>query len=96
MLIHLSCYVILDYCPGTDTDRTKPDSNACRLVGLEGSEALRKRLLEEAGVAVLADIHFGEQVEGDGEHVRFSYASSLEDIDKGLTRIADFIRRNKR
>ena len=71
-------------------------TEACRLVGLEGSEALRKRLLEEAGVAVLADIHFGEQVEGDGEHVRFSYASSLEDIDEGLTRIADFIRRNKR
>ena len=50
----------------------------------------------EAGVAVLADIHFGSQVEGDGEHVRFSYASSFEAIDDGLSRIADFIRKNKK
>ena len=56
---------------------------------------LRKRLLHEAGVAVLADIHFGTPVEGDGEHIRFSYASSFEDIDAGLERIADFISRNK-
>jgi aspartate/methionine/tyrosine aminotransferase len=49
-------------------------TEACRIVGAENSEALRKRLLYETGVAVLADIHFGEQVEGDGEHLRFSYA----------------------
>ena len=48
------------------------------------------------GVAVLADIHFGTRVEGEGEHVRFSYASSFEAIDEGLNRIADFIRKNRR
>jgi aspartate aminotransferase len=71
-------------------------TEACKLVGAENSEALRKRLLYEAGVAVLADIHFGRQVRGDGEHVRFSYASSFEAIDEGLARTADFIRKNKK
>ena len=46
-------------------------------------EDFRKRLLYDAGVAVLADIHFGSRVAGDGEHVRFSYASSLEAIAVG-------------
>jgi len=71
-------------------------TEACRLVGAENSEDLRKKLLYDAGVAVLADIHFGQQVEGDGEHVRFSYASSFEAIDDGLSRIADFMKKNKR
>ncbi|NIV48156.1 MAG: pyridoxal phosphate-dependent aminotransferase, partial [Gammaproteobacteria bacterium] len=67
---------------------------ACRRVGAENSEELRKRLLYEAGVAVLADIHFGTPVEGDGEHLRFSYASSFEAIDEGLERITDFMKKN--
>jgi aspartate aminotransferase len=71
-------------------------TEACRMVGAEDSEELRKRLLYEAGVAVMADIHFGSHVEGDGEHVRFSYASSFEAIDEGLARIDDFMRKNKR
>jgi aspartate aminotransferase len=71
-------------------------TEACRMVGAQDSEELRKRLLLEAGVAVLADIHFGTRVEGDGEHVRFSYASSFEAIDAGLARIADFMRKNRR
>jgi len=68
----------------------------CRIVGAESSEELRKRLLHEAGVAVLADIHFGKPVAGEGQHIRFSYASSFEAIDEGLSRIADFVRRNRR
>jgi aspartate/methionine/tyrosine aminotransferase len=71
-------------------------TEACKLVGATDSEALRKRLLHEAGVAVLADIHFGTPVADDGEHLRFSYASSVEAIDEGLSRIADFIKRSKR
>jgi len=71
-------------------------TEACRLVGAENSEDLRKKLLYDAGVALLADIHFGKQVEGDGEHVRFSYASSFEAIDEGLSRIADYMKKNKR
>jgi aspartate/methionine/tyrosine aminotransferase len=66
------------------------------MVGAADSEELRKRLLYEAGIAVLADIHFGRKVEGDGEHVRFSYASSFEAIDEGLSRMNDFVRKNKR
>ena len=51
-------------------------TEACRLIGARDSEELRRRLLLEAGVAVLADIHFGPRVEGEGQHIRFSYATS--------------------
>ena len=71
-------------------------TEACRMVGAKTSEEFRKRLLYEAGVAVLADIHFGTPVEGEGQHVRFSYASSFEAIDEGLSRIADFLKKNKK
>jgi aspartate/methionine/tyrosine aminotransferase len=47
-------------------------------------------------VAVLADIHFGPRVEGDGQHIRFSYAASESAIENGVARIADFIKRNTR
>ena len=69
-------------------------TEACRMTGCADSEAFRKRLLHEAGVAVLADIHFGRRVPGEGQHVRFSYAASKEAIESGVTRVADFIRRN--
>jgi aspartate/methionine/tyrosine aminotransferase len=52
--------------------------------GLRRSEAFRKRLLHEAGIAVLADIHFGRRVPGDGQHIRFSYAASNEAIEQGI------------
>jgi aspartate/methionine/tyrosine aminotransferase len=71
-------------------------SEACRMVGAADSEELRKRLLEQAGVAVLSDAHFGGRIEGEGQHVRFSYASSFEEIDEGLSRTEDFLRANKR
>jgi aspartate/methionine/tyrosine aminotransferase len=71
-------------------------TEACRMIGAAGSDELRKRLLHEAGVAVLADVHFGRPVEGEGQHLRFSYASSLEAIDDGLSRVADFIRKHRK
>ncbi|HVO89066.1 MAG TPA: pyridoxal phosphate-dependent aminotransferase [Casimicrobiaceae bacterium] len=71
-------------------------TEACRMTGCADSEALRKRLLHEAGVAVLADIHFGRRVPGDGQHIRFSYAASNEAIEEGIARFAEFIRRNRR
>src|SRR5471030_2328253 len=71
-------------------------TEACRMVGAKDSEEFRQRLLNEAGVAVLADIHFGSRVPGEGQHVRFSYAASKEMIEKGVARMADFIRRNTR
>jgi aspartate/methionine/tyrosine aminotransferase len=69
-------------------------TEACRMTGIENSEELRKRLLHEAGVAVLSDIHFGPRVPGDGEHVRFSYAASRKMIEDGVGRMRDFIVRN--
>ena len=71
-------------------------TEACKIVGAADSEEFRKKLLYEAGVAVLADIHYGTRVAGDGEHVRFSYASSFEAIDEGLARVRDFMKKNKR
>ncbi|MBX9964695.1 MAG: pyridoxal phosphate-dependent aminotransferase [Burkholderiales bacterium] len=71
-------------------------TEACRMIGAADSEEFRKRLLSEAGVAVLADIHFGPRVQGEGQHIRFSYAASTEAIEKGIGRMADFVRRNTR
>src|SRR5438034_16390 len=64
--------------------------------GAADSEEFRKRLLNEAGVALLADIHFGSRVPGEGQHVRFSYAASKQAIEAGVQRMADFIRKNTR
>jgi len=71
-------------------------TEACRMTGCADSEAFRKRLLTEAGIAVLADIHFGRRVPGDGQHIRFSYAASNEAIERGIERLATFVRRAKR
>jgi aspartate/methionine/tyrosine aminotransferase len=71
-------------------------TDACTLIGARDSEELRRRLLHEAGVAVLADGHFGPRIEGEGQHLRFSYAASEQQIERGVTRIADFVRANTR
>jgi aspartate aminotransferase len=71
-------------------------TEACRITGCTDSEVLRKRLLAEAGVAVLADIHFGRRVPGDGQHIRFSYAASPAAIAKGIERLDAFIRRHRK
>jgi aspartate aminotransferase len=71
-------------------------TEACRMIGAKDSEEFRKRLLNEAGVAVLADIHFGPRVPDEGQHIRFSYAASNEAIENGVARMADFIRKNAR
>jgi len=46
------------------------------------------RLLDEGGVAALSGTAFG--VHGDG-HLRFSYANSIENLDKALERLAEFV-----
>jgi aspartate/methionine/tyrosine aminotransferase len=71
-------------------------AEACRMIGATDSEEFRKRLLNEAGVAVLADIHFGARVPGEGQHVRFSYAAAAQAIEAGVARMAEFIRKNTR
>ena len=69
-------------------------TEACAITGCADSETFRKRLLTEAGVAVLADIHFGRRVPGDGQHIRFSYAASPEAIRDGIARLDTFVRRH--
>jgi aspartate/methionine/tyrosine aminotransferase len=71
-------------------------TEACRMIGAADSEEFRKRLLSEAGVAVLADIHFGARVAGEGQHIRFSYAASKAAIEAGVARLVEFIRKNQR
>ena len=71
-------------------------TEACKRIGAADSEEFRKRLLNEAGVAVLADIHFGSRVPGEGQHVRFSYAASKAQIEAGVARMAEFIKKNTR
>jgi aspartate/methionine/tyrosine aminotransferase len=71
-------------------------TEACKMIGAADSEEFRKRLLHEAGVAVLADIHFGSRVPGEGQHVRFSYAASKQAIEQGVARMAEFIKKNTR
>ncbi len=71
-------------------------TEACRMIGAQDSEEFRKRLLNEAGVAVLADIHFGSRVAGEGQHIRFSYAASKQAIESGIARMAEFITTNAR
>ncbi|MDQ3260896.1 MAG: pyridoxal phosphate-dependent aminotransferase [Pseudomonadota bacterium] len=71
-------------------------TEACHMIKAENSEDFRARLLHEAGVALLADIHFGPRVPNEGQHVRFSYAASNDAIKNGVARMADFIQRNTR
>lgn len=66
-------------------------TEACRITGTADSEQFRRRLLD-AGVAVLADIHFGPRVDGEGQHIRFSYAASEDAINDGMDRIEAFMR----
>jgi len=70
-------------------------TEACKMVGAKDSEEFRTRLLYDAGVAVLSDIHFGHRNEGEGEHIRFSYATSEENIEEGLRRIKEYIQMSK-
>jgi len=50
------------------------------------SKELEELLLEEYGVAALAGTSFGKYGEG---YLRFSYANSVENIKKAITRVAD-------
>jgi len=66
-------------------------TEACKKVGAANSEEFRKMLLDK-GVAVLADIHFGPKNPGqEQEYIRFSYATSQEEIREGLKRMKAFV-----
>jgi aspartate/methionine/tyrosine aminotransferase len=53
------------------------------------SLALAKEILEATGVALTPGIDFGQGAEG---FLRFSYANSMENLDKAVDRLADFFR----
>lgn len=53
------------------------------------SLALAREILEATGVALTPGIDFGQGAEG---FLRFSYANSMENLDKAIDRIADFLR----
>ena len=53
--------------------------------GFQGSADFSKKLLEEKQVAVVPGIAFGND-----NHIRISYATSFENIRKGIARIKDF------
>ncbi|TNE38905.1 MAG: pyridoxal phosphate-dependent aminotransferase [Alphaproteobacteria bacterium] len=56
--------------------------------GLSAKE-MQDRLLNEKGVAVIAGTSFGAEGEG---YVRFSYANSLENIERALDRFDEFLK----
>ena len=57
------------------------------------SKKLADALLEDAGVACLSGTAFGEYGEG---YLRFSVANSLENLNKALARIEDWVGKNLR
>jgi len=55
-------------------------------LGVSGSVEFSSKLLDEVGVAVVPGIAFGMD-----EHVRFSFATNMENIDEGLDRFQKFV-----
>jgi aspartate/methionine/tyrosine aminotransferase len=55
------------------------------------SKKLAEALLDEAGVAVLSGTAFGEYGEG---YVRFSIANSMQNLEKALDRVEDWVKKN--
>ena len=52
------------------------------------AKSLQDRLLEDAGVATVAGTSFGAMGEG---YIRFSYANSIENIERALHRVEDLL-----
>lgn len=70
-------------------------TKACKMTGCSGAKELADRLLYEAGVAVLPRTSFGSKDPDEKEeYIRLSYATTTENILKGVAKIADFIRAN--
>lgn len=64
-------------------------SQAFTKLGMSGSAEFADRLLEEARVAVVPGVAFGMD-----KHLRLSFATSMEQIDEGLSRIERFLSAN--
>ncbi|MBA0087351.1 MAG: aminotransferase class I/II-fold pyridoxal phosphate-dependent enzyme, partial [Acidobacteria bacterium Pan2503] len=54
--------------------------------GIQNTQQLAERLLADAGVALVPGEAFGTS-----RHVRISYATSMEELVRGLDRIHQFI-----
>ena len=63
-----------------------PNISSSYARGIKDSLEFSKQLLEQAHVAVVPGSAFGTE-----NHIRISYATSLEQLDRGLSRIAQFI-----
>ncbi len=81
----------LNAVPGFECLRPKGAFYAFPSIAGTGRNAagLQRELLEEAGVAALAGTAFGENGEG---FLRFSYATSVGNIEEGLARIRRHLR----
>lgn len=69
-------------------------TEACRRVGAADARQFAARLLQEAGVAVLARTAFGTPApEEDQQYVRLSYAASREQLREGIGRMREWVER---
>ena len=67
-------------------------TNACNSMGFSSSKKLQEYLLYKAGIAVLPRTSFGVKNEGENqEYIRLSYATSKQNILRGLARIKEAI-----
>ena len=67
-------------------------TDACRNLGLNDSKELQQVILHEGNVAVLPRTSFGVRNVGEKEeYIRFSYATSKENIVEGLKRIKQLV-----
>ncbi|WP_324668317.1 pyridoxal phosphate-dependent aminotransferase [Geochorda subterranea] len=72
-------------------------TEACRRVGAPDARTFASRLLEEAGVAVLARTAFGTPApDEDQQFVRLSYAASREQLREGILRMRRWVERGGR
>lgn len=62
-----------------------PDISGTGMTSMEFSE----RLLDEALVAVVPGVAFGSD-----KHIRLSYAQSMQDIEKGMDRMEEWVKKN--
>lgn len=74
-------------CASRHASQTPDGKTGAREFG-SNSLDLSRRILEDAGVAVMSGIDFGDGAEG---YLRFSYASDLEAIREGLDRIEKYL-----
>ena len=57
----------------------------------DDSERFARELLEQAGVAITPGLDFGRH--RARQHVRFSYANTRANLEEGVRRLAEFLRR---